>query len=334
MTRSRLLTALLAAGFAWGVIYLLSLQFESGEVYPEYSSLRADPLGSKLLFDTLARVPGVTVSRNFTALSELAPGTTVLLLGWRPAGLAEDAEILRKTAGRGVRVVAAMDARAYPQSDVLDKSWGLPLAIDRESRHSHPLYFPDARDWTVVDRAGPKILALEKSFGKGTVALWAESDDFANQSTAAGDRFDTVARALGPNLRVVFDERHFGIAESGSVIALARRFHMTGFALGLGLCAALLLWRNAAAFPPPPAASPREMLAGRTSHSGLVTLLRRNIPRDQLAAACWEEWRAGNRLPKDAARVDRAAAIVREAGSRPLQAMREVQSVLQAKGEL
>ena len=76
------------------------------------------------------------------------------------------------------------------------------------------------------------------------------------------------------------------------------------------------------------------MLAGRTSHSGLVTLLRRNIPRDQLAAACWEEWRAGNRLPKDAARVDRAAAIVREAGSRPLQAMREVQSVLQAKGEL
>ena len=126
MTRSRLLIVLLAAGFAWGVIYLLSLQFESGEVYPEYSSLRADPLGSKLLFDTLARVPGVAVSRNFTALSELAPGTTVLLLGWRPAGLAEDAEILRETAGRGVRVVAAMDARAYPPSDVLDKSWGAP----------------------------------------------------------------------------------------------------------------------------------------------------------------------------------------------------------------
>jgi hypothetical protein len=334
MTRSRLLTVLLAAGLAWGVVYLFNLQFESGDVYPEYSSLRADPLGSKLLFDTLARIPGVTVSRNFTALDELEPGTTVLLLGWRPAGLAEDAGTLRKTAERGVRVVAAMDSRDYPRPGVLSKSWGLPLALDREARHSHPLYFPEARDWTVVDRVGPKILALEKSFGKGSVALWSESDDFANESTAAGDRFETVARALGPNRQVVFDERHFGIAESGSVIALARRFRLTGLGLGLGLCAALLLWRNASAFPPPAGASPREQLMGRTSHSGLVTLLRRNISRNQLAAACWDEWLAGNRRSTDAARVDRAAAIVRQTGDRPLEALCEVQSVLQAKGEL
>ncbi len=334
MKRARLLTVLLAAGFAWGVVYLFNLQFENGEVYPEYSSLRADPLGSKLLFDTLSHVPGVTVSRNFSTLDDVEAGTTVLLLGCRAEGLADDADTLQHAAGRGVRIVLAIAGDANTRTDALARSWGLPLAADRQARHSHGLYFPEVRGWTVVDRAGPKILALEKAFGKGTVAIWSESDDFANESTAAGDRLDTIARAIGPNRRIVFDERHFGIAESGSVIALARRFRLTGMALGLGLCAALLLWRNASAFPPPPELSARERLAGRTSHAGLVTLLRRNIPRQKLAALCWEEWLAGNRRKAHTPKAERAAAIVRNAGSRPLETLREVQSVLQAKGEL
>jgi hypothetical protein len=332
--RARLLTVLLAAVFAWGVVSLFNLQFESGEVYPEYSSLRADPLGSKLLFDTLSRVPGVAVSRNFAALDDVEAGTTVLLLGWRAEGLADDAETLRKTAARGIRVVVAIAADANTRTDALAKSWGLPLAADRQARHSHNLYFPEARDWTVVDQAGTRVLALEKTFAKGAVAIWSESDDFANESTAAGDRLDTIAKAIGPNCRIVFDERHFGIAESGSVIALARRFRLTGMALGLGLCAALLLWRNASAFPPPAELSIRERLTGRTSQAGLVMLLRRNIPRQRLAAACWDEWLAGNRREARSPKVERAAAIVRSAGARPLEALREVQSVLQAKGEL
>ncbi len=334
MNRTRILILLLAGVFAWGVVYLFNLQFESGEVYPEYSSLRADPLGSKLLFDTLARVPGVIVSRSYSALDDVEPGTTLLLLGYPPQRMADDAETLRKTAERGVRIVMAIAGGADPRPDALSKSWGLPLATDKRTRHSHELYFPEARDWTVIDRAGPKILAVEKPLGKGAVAIWSESDDFANESTAAGDRFDTITQALGANRRIVFDERHFGIAETGTVIALARRFRLTGMALGLALCAALLLWRNGFGFPPPVLPSTQDRLAGRTSHAGLITLLRRNIPRHELAAACWAEWLAGNRRQARTPKVQRAAEIVRQSGSRPLDALREVQSVLQAKGEL
>ncbi len=334
MNRTAIFGALLAAGLAWGLVSLFNLEFEDGSAYPEYSSLRADPLGSKLLFDTLARVPGVVVARNFGALDDVPSGTTVLLLATRAGDFADNDADLRKLAERGVRVAVALNGDANTRTDALVSSWRLVLSTDRKARQSHPLYFSDAPGWTVLERAGPKILAVERAFGKGSVAVWPESDDFANESTAAGDRFDTVTTALGPNLRVVFDERHFGIAESGSVVALARRFHFTGMALGLALCAALLLWRNGATFPPPGAVAAGENFAGRTSHAGLITLLRRNIPRERLAAVCWEQWQAGNRREAGSSKAVRAAALVQEGSGRPLETMREVQSVLQAKGEL
>ena len=225
---------------------------------------------------------------------------------------ADDAETLRKSAERGVRVVMTIAGGADTRPDALSKSWGLPLATDQRNRHSHELYFPEARDWTVIDRAGPKILAVEKPFGKGAIAIWSESDDFSNESTAAGDRFDTITKALGANRRIVFDERHFGIAETGSVMALARRFRLTGMALGLGLCAVLLLWRNAFGFPPPVLPSTQDRLrrpdfpcridyaaaaqhsAPRTRHSLLGRMAGGESPAGENAqsAAC-----RGNRSP-------------------------------------
>ncbi len=120
------------------------------------------------------------------------------------------------------------------------------------------------------------------------MALFAESDDFTNQSTAAGDRLQQVSAAIGPNRYVVFDEQHLGIAQGGSVVDLARRFRLTGLMLGLVLLAGLFLWRNAAGFPPPVVAVGMERLSGRTSQAGLLTLLRRHV-----AARDW--WRRAGR---------------------------------------
>ena len=62
--RAGFLIVLLAALFTYGLIRAFSIRFATGEVYPEYSSLRAQPDGTKLLYDSLARTPGVTVNRN------------------------------------------------------------------------------------------------------------------------------------------------------------------------------------------------------------------------------------------------------------------------------
>ncbi len=334
--RSAVLLVLLAAGFTAGVVYLFGIEFAAGDLYPEYSSLRSDPMGAKMLFDSLARLPGVATSRNYLPLETVREdGATVLLLALDVGSFAEDAEAVKRVeqfARRGNRAIAALAAKSETHLGLggeLARAWHVRFAIDADKKHVHRLYFAEAREWNVLDRVAHKLLAIERDFGKGSIVLFAESDDFTNQSTVSTDRLELISAALGSYPRIVFDERHLGIAESGSVVGLARRFHLTGMALGLALCAALFIWRNASAFPPP-ATRDAVRLSGRTSHAGLLTLLRRHIPPARLAAACWQEWLAVNRrgIPPD--RLQQAAAIV-GASADPLEAVRQVQSILKGK---
>ena len=69
-----ILVLVLGAGFIAGVMYLFGLSFAAGNVYPQFSSLRSDPRGARLLYESLAALPGVTVSRNLVPL-EFLPGS-------------------------------------------------------------------------------------------------------------------------------------------------------------------------------------------------------------------------------------------------------------------
>jgi hypothetical protein len=60
-----------AALFAFGVGQLFELRFASGDVYPPYSSLRADPLGTMALYESLGKMPGLTVRRDFSTSNRL-----------------------------------------------------------------------------------------------------------------------------------------------------------------------------------------------------------------------------------------------------------------------
>lgn len=93
--------ALLLAAFDFGLMRLFELRYSAGDVYPPYSSLRADPLGAKVLHDALREVPGLSVSRNMQPLFRLArpAGSTVLLLGL------EGPADLQALAVQGARVV-------------------------------------------------------------------------------------------------------------------------------------------------------------------------------------------------------------------------------------
>ncbi|HEU6446954.1 MAG TPA: DUF4350 domain-containing protein [Verrucomicrobiae bacterium] len=74
------------AVFAFGVVELFELRFEHGDVYPPYSSLRADPLGAMAFYESLEKIPGVGVSRDFSANNQLpdAPQTVYLHLAGEP----------------------------------------------------------------------------------------------------------------------------------------------------------------------------------------------------------------------------------------------------------
>lgn len=93
MAKRRVILWVLAAagvvGFGFGLLRLLLLRFEAGDIYPPYSSLRTDPLGTKALYQALAELPRTSVRRNFLPLRKLSgrKGATLLYLGASPAAL-------------------------------------------------------------------------------------------------------------------------------------------------------------------------------------------------------------------------------------------------------
>jgi hypothetical protein len=321
----------LAGTLATGLLLLFNAQFQGGELYPEYSSLRADPRGAKLLYAGLSRIAGIRLARNFQPFNALTTGgATLLLLSADPLALGFD--VVEKAAGRANRIVISLPDDFSPDAPArfAYRKWHLKFPIRKTD--ASPMYFQQAGGWTILasDENGP--LVIERPFGKGSVVLFARSQEFSNQSVAAAGAMDELSAALGPGRFIVFDESHLGIAETGSVVELARRFRLLGFAGGLALLAALFIWRNAESFPPgalPLAAAPPPPRA-----PGLQTLLRKHIAPRDLAAACWKEWRLTHAREVSAPRLARAEEILKSQAARPLDAVTQLQILLHSKGEL
>jgi len=94
-----------------GVIHLFMLRFQTGDIYPAYSSLRSDPLGTRALYESLENFKHIAVQRNYRMLSALKfdPQTTFLYLGARPTGndrMPEDlSSVLQRLTQSGGRLV-------------------------------------------------------------------------------------------------------------------------------------------------------------------------------------------------------------------------------------
>lgn len=107
------LTAALLAVFAFGIVHLFQLRFDAGDIYPPYSSLRADPLGARALLDSLGKVPGVTALALFDPLPKAGGGrdATLLVLGTEHRAVEEmsrqDFQDLEQFMRDGGRVVFA-----------------------------------------------------------------------------------------------------------------------------------------------------------------------------------------------------------------------------------
>lgn len=104
-----LLAVLCVAAFVFGSVELFQLRFEAGDVYPPYSSLRADPLGTMAFYESLQRLPGLRVERDFrpTNLLPEARDTVYLHLAastwewrWLPVEQFKEIERFLRRGGR------------------------------------------------------------------------------------------------------------------------------------------------------------------------------------------------------------------------------------------
>lgn len=108
---------LLFAAFCFGLFRLVQLRYTTGDMFPTYSSHRADPLGTKVLYESLGMLPSHDVARHERPLEQLhaSPDTTLFLIGVTDPWITDVArERIERFVQSGGRLVATFYASFEP----------------------------------------------------------------------------------------------------------------------------------------------------------------------------------------------------------------------------
>ena len=191
-----------AAVLIGGLTQLFEQRFEEGDVYPPYSSLRADPLGTMAFYESLAKLPEVEVRRDFSTSNRMPeePGTVYLHMAttgyqwrWLPTDVFQEINRFVERGGRLViTYLPATDAPRYYEEDdeesVTDtNSWkSFPPPEQKKKPHKHPFdKSPQAR--------------LRKEMLKSAQEEWGFHESY-RELTQDGEKFlpaQVVCRAGG-----------------------------------------------------------------------------------------------------------------------------------------
>jgi hypothetical protein len=346
-------SAFLIAVFIIGIIHLFLLRFEAGDVYPPYSSLRSDPLGTRAFYESLDNLDHVAAKRNYRPLSKIksGQGVTFFYLGAQIFNSdlvhKEFLQSFEHIARSGGRLVIAFFPIMKNQLKPLSKEtssqdskknnlkkkknndqanddqfvsladrWGVTIRCDETKENNkkstikaesnfqdltvpialHTVkYFDDLSDsWEVIYASDDRPVIIERKFGKGTVVLSSDSYFFSNEALRTQRHPQLLAHFMGSNSTVLFDETHFGINKSFGVVYFIIKYRFQWFAAGIILLAALFVWKNSVCFIPPHKNEHEEneesFVSDKDYTQGLISLLRRNIPKEKILKICIEEW--------------------------------------------
>jgi hypothetical protein len=190
-----------AAVFALGLVQLFKLRFEVGDVYPPYSSLRSDPLGAMALYESLEKIPGLSVSRDFTTANRLPDGkdTTYLHLAASPSEwrwLPEETfKEIEQFLARGGRLVITLFPEASTYSRPRD--WGEAETNAEPSRVKNSKD-DNGRNENKPVPARPKKKPRhpdEEDYGISYTSLeeqWGVDFEIVNLSHGEGDAYEPV----------------------------------------------------------------------------------------------------------------------------------------------
>jgi len=252
-----LMAALVIAACGW----LFSLRLGGGDVYPPYSSLRADALGTRALYAALGQVPGLSVSRAHRPLARLSAQPRLVMLpglewqAWQSVPT-EDLVALNAAAAAGARVVLAFRADLLRESRNAE---GRPVLADeddakkdekaekrrREKEQKRPGVRPRTQlslketwgvtlkqRWLVTRRVGAER-SEEAPVELPAVVAWHSDLHFAPEADAG---WRVLYRRAGEPVAI---ERSIG---RGSVLLLGDAFFLSNESVHLNRATELLSW--------------------------------------------------------------------------------------------
>lgn len=168
---SFLLISLLAA---FGIYHIFSIRFGIGDVYPHYSSLRTDPLGAKIFFESLADFTNYTVKRDYDPSPKWEGGrdTTLFILGLHASTLKKSDkdthQILSWILSSGTRTVISLHSKGSAfttdsKKDEKTKKDKQEKNISKKDRQDKSKNKDKKTDYSLLKLWGVKISPVKKN---------------------------------------------------------------------------------------------------------------------------------------------------------------------------
>ena len=361
-----ILAIALAAMLCYGLIRLFAIRFAGGDIYPPYSSLRADGIGTKVLHNSLAEL--MPVERSMQPIPKLRAdaATTIFLAGVSSDrtmlhGHMDELETLLHGGTRAVVTFLPQDRKPLADEEEEDgkdekgkvddwqKLWGVtPAFFGKPEEHAktstfglepeiswHSLMYFEGLDaaWHTIYSCKDKPVIIERSIGRGSLVLVADSYPISNEALSKERAPLLLSMLAGDARRVVFEETHLGIHEKPGVATLVRMYRLHGIVIALLVVAGLFVWRNAVSFVPPAGEHPsmRDIVSGRDAASGFVSLLKRNVPPRELLRPCLAEWKRACSHRVKPALVTRVEAVAEAGVQQPVKTFQTITQILNEK---
>lgn len=293
----------ISIGFVWGLYKLCNLRFEQGDIYPAYSSLRSDPLGTKGLYEALSCLPELQVTRNFLPIdqAQIAKPYTWFMIGMSTSLDSDYLHAIRT----GTRMVIAFNyikqntafelglsietIKDLPETYANKRPSDLPLP-DQFPWRDTTFIRPTHKDWQVIYSVQDKPVILERRMGQGSIVVLANSFLLSNEALVNQRQTALISWLCAQNVNLVFDETIHNIQASQGVMTLAKTYHLKGLAMGLLVLVGLFIWSRTPILTAP-AHSHAKIIQTHAMDSGLTSLLTYHLSPKKWLSICFQEWR-------------------------------------------
>ena len=151
--------------------------------------------------------------------------------------------------------------------------------------------------WEPLAFRSDRAMIAQRRIGTGSIVVCSDSYFMTNEALWKGAHPEFLLWLTGGAPTIIFDERHLGLGmgDDPGIMNLARRYHMHGLFIGGIVLFALFVWRNSSSLIPHDEAADLGItkggvVAGEGASAGLISMLRRGVPRNTLISKCLESW--------------------------------------------
>lgn len=302
--------------FAFSAYKVLDMRFKEGDVYPRYSSLRHDPMGTSIFFQSLGKMDyTVTTLLEESLLEGLDPGDTILFILSPSFNFSKEArEGIVGFILHGGRVLLTekdhnslmdfFDTRIDPnqrdwENDGDENNRGILKAEPGEMfdfldekltiMDLSPLISEWPRTQTVYSIKDKDIVLL-LTHGKGDMIICSETYFISNESLIKEPPVRFFTWIMDGRKQVLVDEYHHGISSRKGISFLLEKYHLYWSIAYMILIFILYLWHVLPRFRKPIPRSLSETPRIRSSLDGYTHILTKTVPKDRLLDISLEQW--------------------------------------------